>query len=84
MPGLPTERRAEHWFFDAWTATRDQLESAGVPADQIYAAELCTASHPEVLCSYRRDGASAGRTAAAIRSAPLRSWPRLPADRRAH
>jgi hypothetical protein len=28
---------------------------------------LCTASHPEILCSYRRDGTGAGRIAAAIR-----------------
>ena len=66
MPGLSPVRRPDHWFFDGWTATRHQLERAGVPVDQIHVAQLCTASQAS-LCSYRRDGASAGRMAAAIR-----------------
>jgi len=69
MPGLPAVRRPAHWFFDGWAATRHQLERAGIPAAQIHVATLCTASHA-ALCSYRRDGASAGRMAAAIRPAP--------------
>jgi YfiH family protein len=60
--------RPEHWYFDGWAAARDQLHAAGVPADQIHVAELCTASHPELLCSYRRDGKSSGRMAGAIRA----------------
>ncbi|MGE5243854.1 MAG: peptidoglycan editing factor PgeF [Betaproteobacteria bacterium] len=68
MPGLPATPRPDHWFFDGWTATRDQLLDAGVPAAQIHTARLCTASHPQVLCSYRRDGRAAGRLAAAIRA----------------
>ena len=44
--------------------------------DQIFVAELCTASHAEVFCSYRRDGKDAGRLAAVIRSRESR----LPAD----
>lgn len=67
MPSLSSTRRADHWFFDGWQAARDQLESAGVPADQVYVAGLCTASHADVFCSYRRDGRAAGRMAAAIR-----------------
>jgi YfiH family protein len=66
MPGLRAAPRADHWFFDGWAATQHQLEEAGVPRRQIHAAGLCTASHPQ-LCSYRRDGALAGRLAAAIR-----------------
>jgi YfiH family protein len=62
----PAERPG-HWHFDGWAAARDQLATAGVPADQIHVAGLCTASHPEWLCSYRRDGSAAGRIAAAIR-----------------
>lgn len=72
MPGLPGTPRADHWFFDGWAATRHQLEDAGVPARQIHAAELCTASHPGLLCSYRRDGKAAGRIAGAVRSARRR------------
>src|SRR5207302_618384 len=50
-------------------ATRDQVAAAGVSLDRIHIAEVCTASHPEYLCSYRRDGTGAGRMAAAIRPA---------------
>jgi YfiH family protein len=70
MPGLPESRRAGHWFFDLWTSARDQLADAGVPIGQIHVAELCTASHPGSLCSYRRDGPPAGRLAGAIRPGP--------------
>jgi YfiH family protein len=55
------------WMFDTWTSARAQLEAAGIPSGQIFGAELCTASHPDAFCSYRRDGAHAGRIAAAIR-----------------
>ena len=67
MAGLRTEPRAGHWYFDSGRAASDQLESAGVPRDQVFLAELCTASHPGVLCSYRRDGVGAGRIAGTIR-----------------
>jgi YfiH family protein len=67
MPGLPRPLRQKHWFFDGWSAARDQLEEAGVPAARIFVAELCTASHPDTLCSYRREGSAAGRLAGAIR-----------------
>ena len=60
--------RPVHWYFDGGVAARDQLEGAGVPAVQVHVAGLCTASHPTVLCSYRRDGRGAGRIAAAIRA----------------
>jgi copper oxidase (laccase) domain-containing protein len=64
--------RAGHWYFDGWQAARDQLESAGVPAAQIHLCALCTASHPGLLCSYRREGKGAGRIVAAIRCASRR------------
>jgi YfiH family protein len=67
MPGLPDTPRSHHRFFDGWAATRHQLEDAGIPRQQIHIAGLCTASHSQLLCSYRRDGSSAGRLAAAIR-----------------
>lgn len=67
MPGLPHAPRKDHWFFDGWAATRHQLEEAGVPASQIHTAELCTASHPGIWCSYRRDAEAAGRIVGAIR-----------------
>jgi YfiH family protein len=68
---------AARWFsrderprLDLWRATRDQLERAGVPTRQIYVSALCTADHPNLFHSYRRDGKSAGRLVAAIRSSP--------------
>jgi hypothetical protein len=67
MAGLHAEPQPGHWYFDSGRAAGDELASAGVPRDQIFLAELCTASHPGVLCSYRRDGAGAGRMAGAIR-----------------
>jgi YfiH family protein len=67
MPSLPAARRRGHWFFDPAMAARDVLLSAGLSATRIFASGLCTASHPGVFCSYRRDGAPAGRMAAAIR-----------------
>ncbi len=65
---LPATRQAGHWFFDGWQCALDQLTSAGVPADQIFVAGLCTASHGGVFCSYRRDGAGVtGRMVGVIR-----------------
>jgi YfiH family protein len=68
MSGLSAQPRPGHWYFDSAAAARDMLEAAGVPPRQIFAAGLCTASHPESLCSFRRDGAPAGRMAAVIRA----------------
>jgi YfiH family protein len=68
MAGLRTQPQPGHWYFDSGRAVSDQLKAAGVPSDQIFVAELCTASHPGVLCSYRRDGEGAGRIAGAIRA----------------
>jgi hypothetical protein len=66
---LSRPRAAENrWFFDTAAAARDQLRAAGVPPQQIFATDLCTASHPEVFCSFRRDGSPAGRMAAAIKA----------------
>jgi YfiH family protein len=71
MRGLAAPRES-HWFFDGWAAARDQLIGAGVPEAQVFVAELCTASHSEAFCSYRRDGSPAGRLAATIRRGPRR------------
>ncbi len=72
MPNLGSDRRPAHWFFDGWTSVRDQLAAAGVTLEHIFSADLCTASHPDALCSYRRDGTPTGRMAAAIRPQPHR------------
>ncbi len=54
-------------YLNLWTANRDQLIRAGVPAAQIHVAELCTRSHASLLHSYRA-GERAGRMAAMIRA----------------
>ena len=68
MAGLASLPRQGHAFFDGWTSAIDQLKAVGIPNEQIACARLCTASHPAVLCSYRRDGVRAGRMAGAIRA----------------
>jgi YfiH family protein len=67
---IPHTPRSDHWYFDGWSSTRDQLRVVGVRPDRFFAAGLCTASHPGALCSYRRDGAPAGRLVGAIRPRP--------------
>jgi YfiH family protein len=75
MPGLERTRRADRWFFDGWTAAVTQLLDGGLRAERIFAARLCTASHPARFCSFRRDGSATGRQIGAIRTRPLRPSP---------
>jgi YfiH family protein len=82
MAGVTPNARPGRSYFDGWAAVRDQLRTAGVPGERIFVAELCTASHAGVLCSYRRDGRAAGRMAAAIRIARPSPSPHSPDDRR--
>jgi YfiH family protein len=70
---IPTGPGRERWFFDGWAAVTEQLRDAGLRAETIFAAGLCTASHRETFCSFRRDGPGAGRLVGAIR--PLRPRP---------
>lgn len=80
------ERDRRRWFrrdptapgrhiLDLWTATLDQLTDTGVVAANISVARLCTATRADLLPSYRRDGAAAGRIAGAIRAADLSRVP---------
>ena len=45
---------------------RRQLLAAGVPERQIYVAGLCTACHPDLFHSFRRDREKAGRMISVI------------------
>lgn len=72
-------QKTDRWFFrdaaghlrlDLWAANRDQLLSAGVAAENIHQAALCTASLPKLFASYRRDGKGTGRIAGVIRAKP--------------
>ena len=47
-------RKANYW----------QLIKAGVPGKNIFINEICTADHPELFFSYRRDKGNTGRMAA--------------------
>ena len=49
-------------------ANRDQLVLAGVPDDQIFSVDLCTAEHLDVLTSYRAEKERATRIAGVIRA----------------
>lgn len=62
--------RADRLQLDVAAANRDQLEAAGVPPGQIFDSGLCTACHPGVFHSYRRQGGQAGRLFGLIRRAP--------------
>jgi polyphenol oxidase len=66
--GHPDREHPDHWYFDGSQSAHDQLAVAGVPVSQIHLARLCTATHADLLCSYRRDGKAAGRMAAVIRA----------------
>jgi copper oxidase (laccase) domain-containing protein len=71
--GLGAEARARgrgvpgKFYLNTWQANADQLAGAGVPRAQIHVSGLCTACYPELLHSYRVDGARAGRMVGAIR-----------------
>jgi YfiH family protein len=70
MESVQVAGRPGHWFFNGPRCAQQMLERSGLEPDMIFNAQLCTASHPGVFCSYRRDGPPAGRMAAAIRTAP--------------
>ncbi len=53
------------WMLDLWEANRRQIVDAGVPPGSVAVAGLCTAHHPALFFSHRRDGAT-GRMAAHI------------------
>ncbi len=55
------------WRLDLWRANADQLAGAGIAGEAIHQARLCTAHHPDLCHSYRRDGMQAGRMMAGIR-----------------
>lgn len=60
--------KGDRLYLDVPRANRDQLETLGVRADQIFDSGLCTAHHPGVFHSYRRAGTHAGRALGAIRA----------------
>ena len=61
------EMKSRRYLLDVPKANRDQLRVAGLRPANIGACGLCTACHPSVFPSFRRDGAGTGRLAGAIR-----------------
>ena len=59
--GVIRPSRPGHVYLDLQRANLVQLHAAGVPSTRIWAANLCTACHPEWFYSWRRDGAQTGR-----------------------
>ncbi len=59
-------RYGERRHVDLWQANRLQLERAGVPADHIEIAEICTACHTEDWYSHRAEQGKTGRFGALI------------------
>lgn len=51
---------------DLWKANRMELLDAGLQAENIEIARLCSVCHPDHFFSYRRDGQAAGRFGAGI------------------
>ncbi|MFB3922636.1 MAG: peptidoglycan editing factor PgeF [Terriglobia bacterium] len=51
---------------DLVAATTDQLQTAGLRASRIHAAEYCTACRTDLFFSHRREGAHTGRSMAVI------------------
>ncbi|MGI9951131.1 peptidoglycan editing factor PgeF [Moorellaceae bacterium AZ2] len=56
----------EEWYLDLWEANRLALVDAGLPPGQIAVTRVCTACHPRLFFSYRRDGGRTGRMAAML------------------
>ncbi len=56
--------------FDLWAASADALQRAGLPAESIHVAGMCTLCRNDLFPSYRKEGDSAGRFAAAIGIGP--------------
>ena len=54
------------WLFDLWSANRRQLVGAGVRAQNVHVAGLCTICRSDLFPSYRVEGAAAGRFAGVI------------------
>jgi hypothetical protein len=66
--GLP-DGRAPLWL-NMWSVVLDQLVLAGLAAEHVHVARLCTSCGRDVFHSYRVDGPGAGRMVGVIRVGP--------------
>jgi YfiH family protein len=65
-PGHQMEDSFSKVHLDLAAVVRYQLEHAGVPSDQVYVADYCTACRTDLFYSYRKEGSLAGRMMAVI------------------
>jgi len=65
-PSTPTQGV----LLDLRKANRSQLLSAGLRPQNIHAIDLCTACHPNLLFSYRKQGPQSGRLMSIIALRP--------------
>ena len=49
------------WMLDLGSANKYQLEGRGIPAGNIYSANLCTSCQRDTFFSHRGDGGGTGR-----------------------
>lgn len=67
--GLPPYLRAgrgDRFWLDVAEAAREALASAGIPPARCRVDGRCTACHPQLFFSYRRDGPRSGRMAGMV------------------
>ncbi|MGQ9557412.1 MAG: peptidoglycan editing factor PgeF [Desulfurispora sp.] len=67
MQSLARPAETGKWHLDLWQANRQVLEEAGLKADNIYTARLCTSCREDLFFSYRRQRGQCGRMAALLR-----------------
>ncbi|ADQ80479.1 protein of unknown function DUF152 [Paludibacter propionicigenes WB4] len=60
------EQREGSFFLDLWKANQQSLEKAGIPAENIEIAGLCTFTSPDRFFSARRLGIKSGRMLSGI------------------
>ena len=58
-------------LLDLRKANRSQLLSAGLRPQNVHTIDLCTACHPNLLFSYRKQGPHSGRLMSLIALKPL-------------
>ena len=54
-------RIGEKWHIDLWRANEQELTAAGVRAERIHTAGICTWTHHNDFFSARREGIRSGR-----------------------
>jgi hypothetical protein len=79
-PDVP-DGRAPVWL-NMWSVVSDQLVLAGLAAENVHVARLCTSCARDVFHSYRVDGPAAGRMVGVIRAGPTQGP--APTSRRRH